>query len=190
MAMHTRDNTIHESIELFSAADRHALSPIDDGYYSSESKSLLADPDGEDGYSSSDDVEKQLHPVLSSNEKSGGPPLASSEGNGAEYQVSTKKKLLSLGAYFTFNLTLTIYNKAVLGRFAFPWLLTTVHATCLTVGCTLLYFFGAFKMNELDYRENGKLLAFSILFTANVAINNVSLYVHLPCVTSHRVVDG
>lgn len=33
-----------------------------------------------------------------------------------EYQVSARTKLLYLGVYFFFNLALTIYNKAVLGK--------------------------------------------------------------------------
>lgn len=33
-----------------------------------------------------------------------------------EYEVSARTKLLYLGVYFFFNLALTIYNKAVLGK--------------------------------------------------------------------------
>lgn len=34
----------------------------------------------------------------------------------AEYEVSARTKLIYLGVYFFFNLALTIYNKAVLGK--------------------------------------------------------------------------
>jgi hypothetical protein len=38
-----------------------------------------------------------------------------------EQEVSTRTKLLYLGVYFFFNLTLTIYNKAVLGKVGFMY---------------------------------------------------------------------
>lgn len=53
-----------------------------------------------------DDVEAQ-HPHATQ-----ATPAASS---GAEYQVATRTKLMYLGGYFMLNLSLTIYNKAMLG---------------------------------------------------------------------------
>ncbi len=38
----------------------------------------------------------------------------------AEYDVETKTKLLYLAGYFAINLSLTIYNKAVLGVASLP----------------------------------------------------------------------
>ena len=54
-----------------------------------------------------DDVESQKAPFESSTPR----PLT-----GAEYAVPTSKKVAFLTLYFFFNLSLTIYNKAVLGR--------------------------------------------------------------------------
>ncbi|KAG9813931.1 hypothetical protein KCU98_g20274, partial [Aureobasidium melanogenum] len=54
---------------------------------------------------------------------------AKSAQEGAEYLVSTRVKMICLGLYFAMNLGLTLYNKAVLDKFAFPWLMTTLHAT-------------------------------------------------------------
>jgi hypothetical protein len=45
--------------------------------------------------------------------------------DGHEYTITTRTKMLCLGLYFLMNLGLTLYNKAVLGKFNFPWLLTT-----------------------------------------------------------------
>lgn len=39
---------------------------------------------------------------------------------GAEYTVATRTKLIYLAGYFTLNLLLTIYNKAVLGGVCCP----------------------------------------------------------------------
>ncbi|KAL9081335.1 MAG: hypothetical protein Q9159_007357, partial [Coniocarpon cinnabarinum] len=86
-----------------------------------EAKTLLQlDPD-------EDDLEKQ---ALSPDPPAQAPPA----GEGAEYSVSTRTKLILLGTYFALNLSLTIYNKAILGVFPYPWILTSIHATCLCIG--------------------------------------------------------
>ena len=38
-----------------------------------------------------------------------------------EYQIPTRTKYLYLALYFGLNLTLTLYNKAVLGKVRWPW---------------------------------------------------------------------
>lgn len=111
-----------------------------------------------------------------------------------EYRIPASRKLAYLALYFLLNLTLTIYNKAVLGtvslpnyysilrfmltpasQFAFPWLLTALHATCSSVGCFVMYTNGVFNLTRLHPREHFILLAFSFLFTLNIAMSNVSL---------------
>ncbi|KAK5175775.1 uncharacterized protein LTR77_000915 [Saxophila tyrrhenica] len=92
-----------------------------------------------------------------------------------EHQVSFKSKLLFLGAYFILNLALTLSNKAVLGKARFPWLLTTLHTGATSIGCFVLFGFGSLKLTHLTSRENLTLVAFSFLFTINIAISNVSL---------------
>jgi len=94
---------------------------------------------------------------------------------GAEYSVATRTKLLYLGVYFLLNLLLTVYNKAVLGNFAFPWLLTSLHTGTTALGCYVLMQRGHVKITKLSQRENLTLLLFSLLFTVNIAISNVSL---------------
>ncbi|KAL9057839.1 MAG: hypothetical protein Q9162_002069 [Coniocarpon cinnabarinum] len=127
-----------------------------------EAKTLLQlDPD-------EDDLEKQ---ALSPDPSAQAPPV----GEGAEYSVSTRTKLILLGTYFALNLSLTIYNKAILGVFPYPWILTSIHATCLCIGCSILRLSGVFTVSELSLGENLTLVAFSLLFTANIAVSNVSL---------------
>ncbi|KAI1610059.1 triose-phosphate transporter family-domain-containing protein [Exophiala viscosa] len=92
-----------------------------------------------------------------------------------EYSVPTTKKFTALFIYFLCNVGLTLYNKAVLGSFPYPWLLTALHAGCSSVGCYVLLHIGYFKLSTLAPRDAYVLSAFSFLFTLNIAISNVSL---------------
>jgi len=60
-------------------------------------------------------------------------------------------------------------------QFAFPWLLTTLHTSCAFVGCYMLMLRGHFKITRLTTSENLVMIAFSFLFTINIAISNLSL---------------
>lgn len=114
-----------------------------------------------------DDIEKQSTTEQPMTDKTGQ--------EGAEYLISTRVKLICLGLYFAMNLGLTLYNKAVLSKFAFPWLLTTLHATSASIGCYILLLTGNLKLSYLTRQDNYVLAAFSVLFTINIAISNVSL---------------
>lgn len=92
-----------------------------------------------------------------------------------EYQASSTKKFLCLALYFALNLGVTLSNKAVLQSAQYPWLLTAVHATTTSFGCFILRRLGVFHCTKLSSRDNLKLVAFSCLFTANIATSNVSL---------------
>ncbi|EME46121.1 hypothetical protein DOTSEDRAFT_70200 [Dothistroma septosporum NZE10] len=92
-----------------------------------------------------------------------------------EHLVSTRIKLLFLAAYFFLNLFLTLSNKSVLGKARSPWLLTAVHASATSIGCFAMLGFGVIKLTDLGTREHLVLVAFSFLFTINIAISNVSL---------------
>ncbi|KAK0656203.1 triose-phosphate transporter family-domain-containing protein [Cercophora newfieldiana] len=93
----------------------------------------------------------------------------------SEYQVSSLTKLSYLGLYFLCNISLTIYNKLILGKFGYPWLLTALHAGSASVGCYCLLMRGQFTLTKLSYQQNTVLVLFSILFTINIATSNVSL---------------
>lgn len=92
-----------------------------------------------------------------------------------EYQASSTKKFLCLALYFALNLGVTLSNKAVLQSAQYPWLLTAMHATTTSFGCFILRRLGVFHCTKLSSRDNLKLVAFSCLFTANIATSNVSL---------------
>lgn len=79
--------------------------------------------------------------------------------------------------YFIFNLSLTIYNKAVMQfyQFPFPWTLTSIHALCGSIGCYAMVKLGAFQPAVLTAHEQSIMVAFSLLYTINIAISNVSL---------------
>ena len=94
-----------------------------------------------------------------------------------EDTISTRAKLTQLGFYFLCNVALTIYNKLILGKFPHPWLLTALHTGSASIGCYILRMRGTIPRTQLDWNEGMTLLAFSVLFTVNIAISNVSLYV-------------
>ncbi|KAH9904397.1 triose-phosphate transporter family-domain-containing protein [Xylariomycetidae sp. FL2044] len=92
-----------------------------------------------------------------------------------EDTVSLQKKLGALAGYFMCNIGLTIYNKAILGSFRFPWLLTALHSGSSAVGCTVMLKLGVFRAPRLGRKEQLALVLFSTLFTLNIAVSNVSL---------------
>jgi hypothetical protein len=100
-----------------------------------------------------------------------------SKTDGHEYTITTSTKMACLGLYFLMNLGLTLYNKAILGNFNFPWLLTTFHTTSAALGCwsILLLAPSYLKLSHVGRQEQYTLVAFSVLFTVNIAISNVSL---------------
>nr|CAG8514275.1 14197_t:CDS:2 [Entrophospora candida]CAG8530191.1 438_t:CDS:2 [Entrophospora candida] len=61
-----------------------------------------------------------------------------------------------LTLYFFLNLALTLYNKAVmqLFDFPFPWTLTGVHALCGAIGSYTFYWLGIFQPTRLNERES------------------------------------
>ncbi|KAI9334281.1 triose-phosphate transporter family-domain-containing protein [Obelidium mucronatum] len=85
--------------------------------------------------------------------------------------------------YFLLNLGITLYNKVILKffQFKFPWLLTAIHSLLTYAGCVLL-------INNFDTilptqhrvpltssKEKLIVLVFSILYTVNIAVSNISL---------------
>ncbi|KAL9096947.1 MAG: hypothetical protein Q9165_000911 [Trypethelium subeluteriae] len=107
----------------------------------------------------------------------------------AEYLVSARVKLACLAGYFMLNLCLTIYNKAVLGRFPYPWLITTLHTSFGAAGCSILLARGYFKLTRLTMRSHAILVGFSFLYTINIAISNVSLAM-VSTVVTNRLMTG
>ncbi|KAJ9107161.1 hypothetical protein QFC19_002821 [Naganishia cerealis] len=80
-----------------------------------------------------------------------------------------------LSWYFVFNLGLTLYNKVVLVNFPFPYTLTGLHALSGCVGCYLALERGAYTPARLTSKENLVMAAFSVLYTINIAVSNLSL---------------
>jgi hypothetical protein len=89
---------------------------------------------------------------------------------------SKNTKLLWLSAYFFFNLGLTLYNKAVLVHFPFPYTVTAIHALCGTLGGNMLLRQGVYVPAKLDDSKNIILYAFSGLYAINIVVSNVSLH--------------
>jgi hypothetical protein len=62
-------------------------------------------------------------------------------------------------------------------QFAFPYILTALHTGMTAIACFGMMLRGYIKPTRLGSRENMVLIAFSSLFTINIAISNVSLLV-------------
>ncbi|KAG9307963.1 triose-phosphate transporter family-domain-containing protein [Chiua virens] len=88
--------------------------------------------------------------------------------------------------YFAFNLGLTLYNKAMLIHFPYAYALTALHALCGSVGGFTLLRLGVYVPARLSNADNLALLAFSLLYTINIAVSNLSL--ELVTIPFHQVV--
>ncbi|KAG0201595.1 UAA transporter [Mortierella sp. GBA30] len=102
-------------------------------------------------------------------------PLQLSVGGARPAKVDTSYTWLAV--YFCLNLTLTIYNKAILStfNFSYPWTLTGIHTLCSGIGAYIMARMGYFTPAKLGEHENMVMLMFSFLYTLNIAISNVSL---------------
>ena len=110
--------------------------------------------------------------------------------------ISGFRHLLEAGSfwitlYFLANLVLTIHNKWVLSRlsFDFPWILTAIHTSISGLGSYIaVHYLKVTRAGHLTggLRDQLTLLSFSLLYTINIAISNVSLnYVSL---SFHQIV--
>lgn len=89
---------------------------------------------------------------------------------------SSPSPAIYLSLYFGFNLGLTLYNKSLLIQFPFPYTLSAIHALCGSVGSIIYIRAGSSPPPpRLNLRETLILLAFSLLYTVNIIISNVSL---------------
>ena len=80
-----------------------------------------------------------------------------------------------LGSYFVLNLVLTLYNKILLVSFPYPFTLTAVHAIFGLVGGTCLRLQNVYQPKSLWGSDYVLLLAFSLLYSINIAVSNASL---------------
>ena len=78
--------------------------------------------------------------------------------------------------YFSFNLGLTLFNKLVLQGFPFPWTLTGIQMLSGTIGTQIALNRGFFTQARLTTREGIIMVAFSSLYTINIAVSNLSLH--------------
>lgn len=82
-----------------------------------------------------------------------------------------------LSAYFLCSLSLTIYNKAIMQllHFPLPCFVTSVHTLFGWIGCYCLAYFGVFTPITLGREQARTVLYFSLLYTVNIGVSNMSL---------------
>jgi hypothetical protein len=73
------------------------------------------------------------------------------------------------------NLVLTLYNKVLLVSFPYPYTLTATHALFGLVGGTCLRLRAVYRPKSLWGSDYILLVAFSFLYSINIAISNASL---------------
>ncbi|KAL8959228.1 MAG: hypothetical protein Q9193_003873 [Seirophora villosa] len=120
------------------------------------------------GDGSTESITKALSPIPTKTR----PRVSAIDGSS---DISATSKFQVLLIYFMFNLGLTLYNKAAMIMFPFPFLLTALHAASGMAGTQLLLARSVFTLKNLSSRDTALLSAFSILYTANIAVSNASL---------------
>ncbi|MCJ1402623.1 UAA transporter [Xylographa trunciseda] len=99
--------------------------------------------------------------------------------------VSNSTKSQALALYFIFNLGLTLFNKAAMNKFPYPYLMTAYHGFASFVGTSILKSRGVFTVSQVG-GSRVLLYGFSFLYTINIAISNASLA--MVTVPFHQVV--
>ncbi|KAI9719985.1 MAG: hypothetical protein M1812_003110 [Candelaria pacifica] len=102
------------------------------------------------------------------------------------HSVSAQTKYNYLALYFLFNICLTLFNKTLMIAFPYPYLLTSLHAAFGCLGCSVLLKRRYFKLNQQSMRSMLALYAFSVLYTINIVVSNISL--HMVTIPFHQVV--
>jgi len=77
--------------------------------------------------------------------------------------------------YFVLNLVLTLYNKVLLVTYPYPYTLTAIHALFGLAGSTFLRLRKVYEPRSLCGSDHVVIVAFSILYSVNIAISNASL---------------
>ncbi|KAK0498766.1 TPT-domain-containing protein [Armillaria luteobubalina] len=114
------------------------------------------------------------------------PPPRASVSSFADRPSYLSTQAFWLALYFCFNLSLTLYNKGVLLRFPYPYTLTAIHALFGTFGGSLLLHNGSFLPAKLDLQETIVIVAFSVLYSVNIVVSNLSL--QLVTIPFHQVI--
>lgn len=121
-------------------------------------------------------VDVKLQSIASTLEKSNQPVTIRSPILQSFVSAISNSNAFWLVLYFVFNLGLTLFNKSVLMSFPFPYTLTASHALCGSVGGYVLSQNGAVVKSNLGLKDTAALVAFSVLYSVNILVSNVSLH--------------
>ncbi|KAJ1946997.1 hypothetical protein GGF37_000774 [Kickxella alabastrina] len=107
------------------------------------------------------------------------------------YATKPQSHHLTIIIYLLVSLTLTLHSKVILQwyNFGYPWLITALHSLSCIIGMHILRITNRYTPKPLKSPQHRYIiLAFSLLYTINIAISNVSL--HHVSVPLHQVVRG
>lgn len=102
----------------------------------------------------------------------------SSNTNENDYElVSTSYAAIVLLIWTLNNITVTLTNKVAFAKvdFTYPYILSTVHIACNIIGAQLYFAFSKTKPKQIEPSSRKSILIFSIIFTLNIAVGNMSL---------------
>lgn len=98
--------------------------------------------------------------------------------NAKPVEESLTVQVFWLLAWMLNNVLVTMINKAAFAKvdFKYPFTLSAVHMACCLVGAqTYFLFSNNTKPKQLDAKDSKTIMFFSIIFSLNIAIGNVSL---------------
>merc|ERR1719247_3968836 len=92
--------------------------------------------------------------------------------------ASSKQVVFWLLFWMANNILVTILNKAAFAKvdFKYPYTLSTVHMACNILGAQLFFLFSrTTKPKQIEAHSRKSIFLFSIIFSLNIAIGNISL---------------
>lgn len=105
-------------------------------------------------------------------------------------QASRISGFFWLTLYFGANIALTVHNKSILSHthFAYPWSLTALHSVASALGSAVcVHVCGVGRVADVrEWRQWAWLVAFSLLYTVNIAMSTVSM--NLVLLSFHQTV--
>lgn len=99
-------------------------------------------------------------------------------GHGQDPAPSSKQVVFWLLFWMANNILVTILNKAAFAKvdFKYPYTLSTVHMACNILGAQLFFLFSrTTKPKQIEAHSRKSIFLFSIIFSLNIAIGNISL---------------
>jgi Triose-phosphate Transporter family len=104
--------------------------------------------------------------------------LPSGQSKSLEEPISSRQVGFWLFFWMANNILVTILNKAAFAKvdFKYPYALSTIHMACNIIGAQIFFLFSrTTKPKQIEASSRKSIFLFSIIFSLNIAIGNISL---------------